>query len=305
VRCASCDAELVANVFPGGAVRCPACGAENRTSTAPHHAAPAAVGPYRAPEDRPTIEPPDVACPFCGGMCRPAAATCPHCEVRLSKIRCPTCFTLQTTGDRACARCGHALELEPMLDPMDAPCPRCEGKLSSLGDRGMVECAACGGLFVDHASLARIVAERGESGPLPVKDARPFERASHAVVEAQVRYLKCPQCHHAMNRVNFGRKSGVVVDVCKVHGTWFDAGELTQAVEWVASGGLALAKQQIAAAADAAQKNEERAQRISKAQAEVHVAMMTESMRETRALGRRVALTEDLVDAAIRALLWW
>jgi len=108
-----------------------------------------------------------------------------------------------------------------------------------------------------------------------------------------------------MNRVNFGRKSGVVVDVCKVHGTWFDAGELTQAVEWVASGGLDLAKQQIAAAADAAQKNDERAQRISKAQAEVHVAMMNESIRETRALGRRVALTEDLVDAAIRALLWW
>ncbi len=300
MRCAACDVELSANVFPGGLVRCPACGAENRASATPPHVADPS-GPYRAAVARPTVEPPDIACPFCGGMCRPAAATCPHCEVRLSKVRCPTCFALQRTGERACARCGHELELEPLLDPTDAPCPRCQGKLAALGDRGIHECSACGGIFVDHASLARIVNERGESGPLPVKDARPFERARQPLAETEVRYLKCPQCHQAMNRTNFGRKSGVVVDVCKSHGTWFDAGELTQAVEWVAGGGLALVKAQAAATA----KDAERTQRLNKAQAEVQVAMMNESMRETRDLGRRVSLTEDLVDAAIRALLWW
>jgi Zn-finger nucleic acid-binding protein len=41
-----------------------------------------------------------------------------------------------------------------------------------------------------------------------------------------------------MNRVNFGKRSGVIVDVCKGHGTWFDAGELTRAIEFVARGGL-------------------------------------------------------------------
>lgn len=42
-----------------------------------------------------------------------------------------------------------------------------------------------------------------------------------------------------MNRVNFGRRSGVIVDVCRAHGTWFDAGELVAALEFVAQGGLA------------------------------------------------------------------
>ena len=41
-----------------------------------------------------------------------------------------------------------------------------------------------------------------------------------------------------MNRVNFGKVSGVIVDVCKLHGTWFDGGELTLVVSFVAAGGL-------------------------------------------------------------------
>ena len=41
-----------------------------------------------------------------------------------------------------------------------------------------------------------------------------------------------------MNRVNFGKVSGVIVDVCKLHGTWFDAGELTRVVAFAAGGGL-------------------------------------------------------------------
>ena len=41
-----------------------------------------------------------------------------------------------------------------------------------------------------------------------------------------------------MNRENFGRRSGVVVDVCKAHGVWFDAGELGEVVGFVMRGGL-------------------------------------------------------------------
>jgi Zn-finger nucleic acid-binding protein len=103
----------------------------------------------------------------------------------------------------------------------------------------MHECERCGGLFLDHATLAGIVREREDGGPLAVPGVRPFELARRAgIPEADVRYVKCPMCHDRMNRVNFGKKSGVVVDVCRSHGTWFDAGELTRAVEWVASGGM-------------------------------------------------------------------
>ena len=43
-----------------------------------------------------------------------------------------------------------------------------------------------------------------------------------------------------MARKNFGRVSGIVLDECPAHGTFFDAGELADVVAFVKSGGLAL-----------------------------------------------------------------
>jgi Zn-finger nucleic acid-binding protein len=43
-----------------------------------------------------------------------------------------------------------------------------------------------------------------------------------------------------MNRRNFARYSGIVVDECRTCGTFFDAGELEGVVTFVRSGGLAL-----------------------------------------------------------------
>jgi Zn-finger nucleic acid-binding protein len=41
-----------------------------------------------------------------------------------------------------------------------------------------------------------------------------------------------------MNRMNFARCSGVIIDVCKQHGTWFDRDELSRIVEFIHGGGL-------------------------------------------------------------------
>ena len=35
-----------------------------------------------------------------------------------------------------------------------------------------------------------------------------------------------------MNRVNLARCSGVIVDICRAHGTWFDREELSRIVEF-------------------------------------------------------------------------
>ena len=51
-------------------------------------------------------------------------------------------------------------------------------------------------------------------------------------------YLKCPTCQAVMNRCNFGRISGIVIDVCRGHGIWFDAGEISAVLRFVTSGGL-------------------------------------------------------------------
>ena len=40
-----------------------------------------------------------------------------------------------------------------------------------------------------------------------------------------------------MQRKNYLNRSGVIMDLCKEHGLWLDAGELKQIQEWTALGG--------------------------------------------------------------------
>ena len=55
-----------------------------------------------------------------------------------------------------------------------------------------------------------------------------------------LRYRACPQCGELMHRGLFGKRSGVIVDRCRSHGTWLDAGELRQLMEWARAGGQLL-----------------------------------------------------------------
>jgi Zn-finger nucleic acid-binding protein len=49
-----------------------------------------------------------------------------------------------------------------------------------------------------------------------------------------------------MSRKNFRESSGVVVDVCPMHGIWFDRGELTKIIEFAATGAMAKTERGIA-----------------------------------------------------------
>ena len=62
-------------------------------------------------------------------------------------------------------------------------------------------------------------------------------------MDARVRYRPCIECGAMMNRVNFAKISGTVVDVCKKHGTFLDRGELQAIVGFVHGGGLERARQ--------------------------------------------------------------
>ena len=46
-----------------------------------------------------------------------------------------------------------------------------------------------------------------------------------------------------MNRQNFGRLSGTIVDTCSGHGTFLDRGELHQVVKFILDGGLSRMRQ--------------------------------------------------------------
>jgi len=208
--------------------------------------------PYRAGG------PGGLRCAACGTERAPDARACPKCGAELPAVRCAACMTLNAIGEPACTQCGAELALEPEATPTTLLCPRGCGALSAFGPiflvRGasppeppdprtsplrsdVLECDRCGGLFLDHASLAELVTahrpkaegERRASitpPPQPVLDA--------------VTYLPCPTCNVRMNRTVFGKSSGVIVDVCGAHGTWFDARELTASLAFVERGGIEL-----------------------------------------------------------------
>jgi Zn-finger nucleic acid-binding protein len=148
-------------------------------------------------------------------------------------------------------------------------CPRCGPPLEQVeyGDTPLDECTACQGVFVDRWILDRLgaapsVAAGDASAPsVAVGDASAQQARTALGValpvrprhrETAVRYLRCPRCSTQMNRTVFGRSSGVVVDVCKSDGIWFDAGELSAVLAFIEGGGLERARQrELAERADA------------------------------------------------------
>lgn len=114
-------------------------------------------------------------------------------------------------------------------------CPRCHSPLQAreYGDLSVEECDKCGGLFLAPTTMDRLVAARDM--PTSLRLALPKREMKR---ETAVRYIACPTCGKSMNRQAFGRISGVIVDVCKSHGVWFDAGELAEVIRFVEQGGL-------------------------------------------------------------------
>jgi Zn-finger nucleic acid-binding protein len=140
---------------------------------------------------------------------------------------------------RHCPACGAALARE--FDPDEAAalaCPRCSGALEPvrLGENRLRECAGCGGLWVDNRTFLAICHDHERVAPLLA--ARPHPGPGTDAGLLRVEYARCPVCRGLMNRLNFARVSGVVVDVCREHGTWFDAGELQRVVEFIERGGI-------------------------------------------------------------------
>ena len=113
-----------------------------------------------------------------------------------------------------------------------------------IADEQMRECEHCGGIWLDVASFERICASREEqSAVLGAASPTPSHQIDPQSDGSKVRYSPCPQCGQMMNRINFARCSGVIVDACKGHGTWFDASELRAIVEFVRAGGLELSRE--------------------------------------------------------------
>lgn len=219
-----------------------------------------------------------VRCSACGGPRDETAATsCRWCGTRFGVgdrdlgTTCPGCFARIADTARFCHSCGMEIRPETLApESTQRTCPVCpDGRLvgRSFGDppRSLLECPGCGGLWVGIETFRRLEETSKRRTVAAVTPPKPA--AAGGVLTTEQRgpvYRRCVECPQRMNRVNYGRRSGVVVDVCRDHGMWFDESELETVLSWIRSGGP-----------DHARKLEEEARR-QEARAEVPVPRVTE-----------------------------
>ncbi len=175
-------------------------------------------------------------------MCGAPASTddplCHYCGSRLATVACASCFGVMILGSKHCPSCGAAAAQRSTVSLQGGKCPRCSVEMQpvAIGTTSVRECGRCLGLWVDIASFEKICADREQQAAVL---GAASQAPGHAVQETdKVRYVPCPQCGQLMNRINFAHCSGVIVDICKGHGSWFDCEELSRIVEFIRGGGL-------------------------------------------------------------------
>jgi len=125
---------------------------------------------------------------------------------------------------------------------MSLACPRCSNALVGNRIENVVahECPECAGVFLDENAIGLVLQDHENKLARAVVEALP--RRPHSPMPGDGKmYVKCPVCTTMMNRKLFAAGTGIVVDVCRNHGTFFDAGELPAIMDFVMSGELAKA----------------------------------------------------------------
>jgi Zn-finger nucleic acid-binding protein len=142
-------------------------------------------------------------------------------------------------GTAFCPACGAA---RPVADVQSSAlrCPGCGTELSTeAGGTPILECRKCDGTWVDSSQFERICTNSESRAALLARP--PAGRLT--TTERRIRYRPCVRCGKMMNRVNFARLSGTIVDVCRGHGTFLDSGELHAIVTFIHEGGLERVRQ--------------------------------------------------------------
>ncbi len=163
-------------------------------------------------------------CSNCSAPLPPNSIQCDYCgsrnDIDLKGVNYYT--THEAESERICPRCGIRLETIDL---------KIDGKF--LIER----CNQCLGLFFDPGELETVLQATVSNVFTVNRSQLDSINATMRSNEYCVTYIKCPVCTKIMNRVNFGAKSGVIVNRCKDHGVWLDGGELRHLFEWMKAGG--------------------------------------------------------------------
>jgi Zn-finger nucleic acid-binding protein len=185
-------------------------------------------------------------CGSCGAQVQPDAKICSYCDSAIVRdpdklsLICPECFARNAEQSRFCVACGVAFAPQPLpCEGKELPCPACDTRMppSQVAGISVNECPGCHGLWVsgEHFdALVKRATERREQRS-PTADAPRVQRGRP--LDRRVQYRRCPECDQFMLRINYKRSSGVILDECRVHGTWLDADELEQVAGFILAGG--------------------------------------------------------------------
>lgn len=166
-------------------------------------------------------------CSNCGAPLPPTSNICQHCN------------TLNDTDLRAIDRRASDSETSQRI------CPRCSDNLVTMNIGGQQtlsidRCPQCLGIFFDRGELETVM-DDSVTRVYEIDHQRLHELSENerqvSDFDKSVRYVRCPACQTMMNRHVFGTRSGVIVDRCRAHGVWLDAGELGQLLRWMKAGG--------------------------------------------------------------------
>ena len=170
-------------------------------------------------------------------------------------VKCNSCGGRLEGAMNFCAFCGVRQEIDlrqvhfrDLGANLSMPCPCCEGTTLGviefdLEPKVSIErCQTCYGMFFNPGELEYLLEARIH--PTVWLDIEGLNQiAADFGHDNEVRYRKCPMCAEWMSRVNFGGRSGVILDQCGTHGVWLDGGELRRLTEWWRAGGKLLYQQ--------------------------------------------------------------
>ncbi len=166
---------------------------------------------------------------------------------------CSSCSAPLPAGSIQCEYCGTRNDIDlkgisyHTTHESEAvrTCPRCSISLATIdlkiGGKFLIErCEQCLGLFFDPNELEALL-EATVANVFTVNNSQLNSlNVAKRSADFGAFYVKCPVCAKLMNRVNSGKKSGVIVNRCREHGVWLDGGELRHLFEWMKAGGQLL-----------------------------------------------------------------
>jgi len=188
-------------------------------------------------------------CSSCGAHVAIGDGECDYCsspivtDPRLLSLICPECCARNADDARFCGACGVVFDPQPaeVAKQEELPCAMCSGLMSprTVGGFSINECPTCNGIWCPAQSFDALVKAALDSKKSDLTGEIEFAPRVRGADPSQqnVAYRKCPECDAFMQRRNFKKASGVIIDRCRKHGTWLDADELEQIAGYLLSGG--------------------------------------------------------------------